>query len=229
MRTAEEKRSLELSKFIQNLEEIQHNQSHPSDLAAVKKPKTPIFAKPSEAGQPLMEADAQDEFQVLGVDGPWVHVQISGASRGWIRRSQLEMPFDSRQIGNASADSSSSPDARFKVAREENTTFRGNWRPLQGKPVRIEWVEPANPAISTSRKDKLAYAKSAFLRASKDSLRSQPPAEGIVVVFDSADGGQIAALLSSVTALADRTVSDTAFWRECSLDPPESFLESGKP
>ena len=139
------------------------------------------------------------------------------------------MPFDSPQTSKASADSPSLPDAHFKVAREENATFRGNWRPLQGKPVRIEWVEPSNPAISTSRKDKLAYAKYAFLRASKDSLQSQPPAEGVVVVFDSADGGQIAALLSSVKALANRTVSDAAFWRECSLDPPESFLELGKP
>jgi len=227
MNAAEEKRSQELTKYIQNLEEIQRNQSHPHDLAAVKKPKTLIFAKPSETGQPLMEADAQDEFQILGVEGTWVHVQISGASRGWIRRSQLEMPFDSPQSSNASAGIPSSPDVHFRIAREENATFRGNWRPLQGKLVRIEWVEPANPAISTTPKDKLAYAKSAILRA-KNSLPSQPTPEGIVVVFDSADGGQIAAPLSSVKALAHRTISDAAFWRECSFDPPESFLESGK-
>jgi len=227
MRAVEEKKSRELSNYIQNLEEIQRNQSHPSDLAAVKKSRTSVLAKPSESAPVLMEADAQDEFQVLGVDGVWVHVQISGVSRGWIRRSQLEMP-----LGLSQADSTSPKDdsnAVFMVAKEETTPFRGNWQPLKGKPVRIEWVEPTNSAISTSRKDKLAYAKSVFLRASKNLAQSQPSAEGIVVVFDSADGGQIAALLSSVEALAGRTISEAAFWRQCSLDPRESFINSTNP
>ena len=229
MRASEEKKSRELSNYIQNLEEIQRIQSHPSDLAAVKKNKTPVLAKPSESAQVLMEAQAQDEFQVLGVDGVWVHVQISAVSRGWIRRSQLEMPLGLSQADNTSPESSSTPNAIFRVAKEETTPFRGNWQPLKGKPVRIEWVEPTNSAISTSRKDKLAYAKSVFLRASKNLAQSQPSVEGIVVVFDSADGGQIAAPLSTVEALADHTLSEAAFWRQCSLDPQESFVNSVNP
>jgi len=227
MRAADEKRSRELSNYIQNLEEIQRNQSHPGDLAAVKKNKTPVLAKSSESAQVLMEADAQDEFQVLGVDGVWVHVQISGVSRGWIRRSQLEMPLGFLQGDSTSPENYSN--AIFRVAKEETTPFRGNWQPLKGKPVQIEWVEPTNSAISTSRKDKLAYAKSVFLRAAKILAKSQPSAEGIVVVFDSADGGQIAAQLSSVEALAGRTISETAFWQQCSLDPRESFIDSTNP
>jgi len=119
MRAAEEKKSRELSNYIQNLEDIQRNQSHPSDLAAVKKNKTPVLAKPSESAQVLMEAQAQDEFQVLGVDGVWVHVQISAVSRGWIRRSQLEMPLGLSQADNTSPESSSTPNAIFRVAKEE--------------------------------------------------------------------------------------------------------------
>jgi hypothetical protein len=228
VRTAEEKRAQELSDYIKNMEEIQRNQSHPDDLAAVKKPKTPVFAKPSETSQVLLEADAQDEFQVLGVDGAWVHVQISGLSRGWVHRGQLEMPLGF-STGGASQETPPTPDATFRIAREETTPFRGNWQPLKGKPVRIEWIEPANPAVSTSPKEKLVYAKSIFLRAFRNLAQSQPSAEGIVVVFDSADGGQIAAPLSSVKALADRTLSETVFWRQCSLDPPESFIDSAKP
>jgi hypothetical protein len=64
------------------------------------------------------------------------------------------------------------------------------------------------------------------LHVSSSLNAAQPNPEGIVVVFDSADGGQIAAALSSVKALANRTLSDAAFWRQCSLDPPESFLDS---
>src|SRR5262249_25536648 len=92
LRATDEKRSQELSAYVRNLEEIQRNQSHPTDLAAVKKPGTPIYTKPSEDSSVLMKAEAQDEFQILGADGPWIHVQISGASRGWVHRSQIEMP-----------------------------------------------------------------------------------------------------------------------------------------
>ena len=86
MRSADDKKSQELATLISNLEEIQRGQSHPGDLAAVRKSKTPIFAKPAESSAVLMTADAQDEFQILAVESSWVHVQISGMSRGWIRR-----------------------------------------------------------------------------------------------------------------------------------------------
>ena len=226
--TVDEKKVQELSTYIQNLEEIQRNQSHPNDLAAVKKANTPIFAQPSESARVLMNADAQDEFQVLELDGTWVHIQISGMSRGWIRNSQLEMPLGLSQTENTVAGSSSSPGEAFRISREETTSFRGNWQPLKGKSVRIEWVEPINSAISTSRKEKLTFAKSVFVRTFKNLGQTQQSAEGIVVVFDSADGGQIAAPASSVKALADRTLTDAAFWRECSFEPPEQFLEPTK-
>jgi hypothetical protein len=48
--------------------------------------------------------------------------------------------------------------------------------------------------------------------------------DGIVVVFDSSDGGQIAATLASVKQLAEKSISDGAFWRACSLDPADAFL-----
>jgi hypothetical protein len=226
--TADEKKIQELSTYVKNLEDIQRNQSHPNDLAAVKKTNTPVFAQPSESARVLMDADAQDEFQVLGVDGTWVHIQISGMSRGWIRLNQLEMPVGLSQAESASPGNSSAPEVAFKISREETTSFRGNWQPLKGKPVRIEWVEPINSAISTSRKEKLTFAKAVFVRTFKNLGQSQQAAEGIVVVFDSADGGQIAAPSTSVKALADRTLSDAAFWRECSFEPPESFLEPTK-
>jgi hypothetical protein len=226
--TADEKKFHELSTYIQNLEEIQRNQSHPNDLAAVKKSNTPVFAQPTESARVLMSAEAQDEFQVISLDGAWVHIQISGMSRGWMRLNQLEMPVGLSQTENVSPGSSSTPEAAFKISREETASFRGNWEPLKGKPVRIEWVEPINSGTSTSRKAKLTFAKSVFLLASQDLAHSRQSAEGIVVVFDSADGGQISAPTSSVKALADRTLSDAAFWRECAFEPPESFLELTK-
>jgi hypothetical protein len=227
-RTADEKEAADLKTYIRNMEEIQRNQSRPNDLAAVKRSKTPVFAKPAETAQVLMSAEAQDEFQILGLDGPWVHVQISGMSRGWIHRSQLEMPASFDASANAAGDEPKAT-APFRVAKEETALFRGEWTPLKGKRVRIEWVEPANPSLVTSRKEKLVFARSVFLHASESLGNSQNNPDGIVVVFDSVDGGQVAATIANVNALANHSLADAAFWHQCSLDPPESFLDARKP
>ncbi len=96
---AEQKRYQQLSEQAVNLEEILRNQARPNDLAAVLKNGTPVFAKPIEPGDVLFQADAEDEFKVLDESRGWVHVQVSGISRGWIRRADMEMP------GDAAADS----------------------------------------------------------------------------------------------------------------------------
>jgi hypothetical protein len=220
---ADQQKSRELSALIQSLEEIQKNQARPANLAAVKKAKTPVFTKAAEGAPLLMTADAQDEFEVLETSGPWVHVRISGASRGWIRRTQLEMPAGYAQTAPESETASAASPA-FKLSKEETNSFTGSWDKLKGKTVRVEWVEaqPSSPG------EKLAYAKSIFLRAYQGLSAAHENVDGIVIVFDSSDGGQIAAALPSVKQLADKAISEAAFWRECSLDPPESFQISGK-
>jgi hypothetical protein len=42
--------------------------------------------------KPLFLATAHDEFEMLDFNADWVHVRISGLSRGWIWRTSLEMP-----------------------------------------------------------------------------------------------------------------------------------------
>jgi hypothetical protein len=270
-----DKQAADLSDYIKSLEDIQRNQTHPVDLASVKKPKTPVFAKPAEDASVLMSAEAQDEFPVLGVEGAWVHVQISGASRGWMRRVQLEMPAgyvqgvvsDSAVLApssesspamnsgaNTAASTATSNDpalpapasaatpaangvARsaagspsstiFQVTKQESNPFPGSWAQLKGKNVRVEWVSPLNPAATTTPREKLAFAKLVFLKAYQSISAAHQPVDGIVVVFDSADGGQISATLATVKSLADRSLSDSAFWRAASLDPPDSFDPSG--
>ncbi len=226
-RAADEKKAADLKSYVSNMEELQRNQAHPNDLAAIKKSRTAVYAKPSESAPILMHADAQDEFQVLGLDGPWVHIQISGASRGWIQRAQLEMPPGFAQA--QTADGPATLSSPFKVSKEETASFRGDWARLKGKSVRIEWIEPATPSLLTSRKDKLAFAKTVFLEASEKLPASPQQPDGIVVVFDSVDGGQIAAALPSVQALANHSLSDAAFWHECSIEPAESFLDKTSP
>jgi hypothetical protein len=219
-RLADERKVQDLNAYVRNLESIQQNQSRPADLAIVRKSKTPILTKNVEGAPVLMMSESQDEFQVLDVSGPWVHVQLSGASRGWLRRTQVEMPAGFAQSSESAEARAASDTGPFKLAKEETNPFTGSWDKLRGKNVRIEWV--AAPG-TTNPGQKLAFAKSIFLNAYDGLGSSHEGVEGIVVVFDSADGGQIAATLASVKQLAEKSISEAAFWRACSLDPVDAF------
>src|SRR5256884_7157503 len=89
-REAEEKRMRQLTTELQNLQEIQRNQAHPLNLVVVKKTGTPVRARPTAGSSVLFTATADDEFEFLDADGEWIHVQISPALRGYIRRDNLD-------------------------------------------------------------------------------------------------------------------------------------------
>jgi hypothetical protein len=231
-RAAVEKRAQELSADIKNFEEILHNQTRPADLATVKKTGTRVFSKPGETSPVLFSADAEDEFQILELEGAWVHVQISGSSRGWIRRTQLDLPAeyaDSPAAASDPAPAAALAAGLFNISKDETTTFGGKWAPLATKKVRVIWLEPASASATSTAKEKLAFARALFEKTYGDLKSSGAAVDGIVIVFDSADGGQIAATIPSVKQLADGAVSESAFWKQCSLDPPESFQASAKP
>jgi len=223
-----ERRIAELNGEIQNLQEILKSQSHPNDLASVKKSLTPVFSKPQSTAAVLFSADAEDEFQILDKEGDWIHVQLSGVSRGWIRRSQLELPeaFADADPKDSAAGAGAGGGTSFRVAREETHPFEGQWQPLHGKNVRLIWVEPSSAASSAEAKRN--FAKSLFFKAAKDA-ESDATVAGIVIVFDSADGGQMAATLENVKQWQAGTLPEAAFWKQCSLDPPELLQESDHP
>jgi len=50
------------------------------------------LAKPAIGSRVLFTAAANDEFEFLDAQGEWIHVQISGESRGYIQRSGVELP-----------------------------------------------------------------------------------------------------------------------------------------
>jgi hypothetical protein len=225
-RAAVEKRAQELSADIKNFEDILHNQVRPADLATVKKAGTHIFSKAADTSPVLFSADAEDEFQVLEMEGGWVHVQISGSSRGWIRRAQLELPAEFADSAAAASDpppTAASTAGLFNISKDETTTFGGKWAPLASKKVRVIWLEPASATTTSTAKEKLAFARALFEKTYGELKSSGAAVDGVVIVFDSADGGQVAATISSLKQLAGGAVSESAFWKLCSLDPPESF------
>jgi hypothetical protein len=227
-REAAERQSQDLTALVQNLEQIRQNQTHPDDISVVKKSGTAIYAKPQTSAEVLMTADEGDEFPILDAPGGWVHVQISGPSRGWIRQVQLDMPSG---FANGAEKSAGQSDAAplFRVSREDISPFAGTWGLLKDKVVKIIWVAPIDPAAqATSAQAKREYAKPLFLKAYREISADPAAVAGVVVVFDSADGGQISATFMSLKKLSAGYISDEDFWKECSLDPPESFQDTPK-
>jgi hypothetical protein len=214
----------ELNGVVENLEEILRNQTHPSDIAVVRKSGTRVMSKPSANGPMLFSADGEDEFQVLDSEADWIHVQISGASRGWIRRSDLNLPEGLSAISNQAGVVAPAAEQTFQVIREETNTFKGTWEPLTGKSVKIIWTGPASaPGIPASALAKRNFAKSLFIKAYREISSKEQTAAGVVIVFDSADGGQVAATLENLKQWQTGNLPEASFWRLCSVDPPELF------
>jgi hypothetical protein len=213
----------------QSLEEILKNQAHPKNLVAVKKNGTAVVATASLTAKTLFLASAHDEFEMLDFNRDWVHVRISGLSRGWIWRNNLEMP---ESVPDSDLPTAAVPVAAdlFHVTREETAPFPGDWAPLRGKSVKIVSVEK----IKESEKDtgpqlKLEFAKSVLDKDYAELAQKAQALSGIVVIFDSADGGMIAAAFPALQQWKAGKLSDAGLWHQCFFDPPETFNESGAP
>ena len=219
-----EKELNDLTGVVQNLEEILRNQTHPTDIAVVRKSGTRVMSTPAANSPVLFSADHEDEFQVLDTQPDWVHVQISGVSRGWIRRSELNMPEGLNASSTKARAAAPAGEPPFRIAREETNPFKGNWEPLKGKTVRIIWTGPASsegkPASAFAKRN---FAKSLLVTAYQEISSHDQGVAGVVIVFDSADGGQIAATLENLKQWQAGSLSEASFWRLCSVDPPELF------
>ena len=213
-----------LTQEAKNLAEILHNQAHPSNLVAVKKSNTPVLVSPIEGAKVLFLASAQDEFEILDMNASWVHVRISGLSRGWIRRSGLEMPEPTTSEVQARSDPAPPGAEPFQVKDEQTATFPGDWQPLRGKTVRIITVQKvgANPK-DTGSKARLDFTRSLFEKKYAELTQTATTAEGVVLIFDSDDGGMAAVTLPALQQWKAGTLSDQAFWRRCFFDPPEAL------
>jgi len=224
-----EKNSAGLRGEEESLEEVLKNQTRPKNLVAVKKSGTPVVEKASLTAKTLFLASAHDEFEMLDFNRDWVHVHISGLSRGWIWRNNLEMP-ESVPDSDTPASASAVPTAAemFHVVREEQAPFPGDWGPLRGKRVKIVSVEK----IDENAKDagpgaRLEFAKSVLDGSYAELAQKAQELAGIVLIFDSADGGMIAATFPVLQQWKAGTLSDAALWHQCFFDPPETFNVSG--
>jgi hypothetical protein len=228
-RENEQKHMLELKSQLESLQEIQHNQAHPRNLVIVKQSNSPVLARPAETAKVLFNASADDEFEFIEAEGEWFHIQIAGASRGWIRRSQVESMDPRWNTSAEPAKAETASTAVFKVTREESGLFPGTWALLKDKTVKIYWVQPADsPAASTTADQKREFTNILFQRAWNDSKQTQSANEGVVVVFDTPDGGQVSTTVILLQSWLEGKIGEPQFWLQSAVDPPELFTTPTK-
>jgi hypothetical protein len=222
------KTSSAIQSEIDGLEEILRNQTHPKNLVAVKKSGTPVVDSPSLNAKTLFLASLHDEFEMLSFNGDWVHVRISGLSRGWIWRNSVEMPEGIPDTEAAPSNAQATASDLFHIMREETAQFPGDWAPLRGKNVKIITVEKIDEkSKDAGPKERLAFVKFLFEKNYAELSEKSAQLSGIVIIFDSADGGMIGATLGTLQQWRAGTLSDSALWHKTFFDPPEIFDSSG--
>jgi hypothetical protein len=209
-----------LTQEAENLQQLLHNQTRPADLAVVKHSNTPVVAQPLDGAEVLFQAAAEDEFQVLDVTEDWVHIQISGISRGWIRRNHVDLP-GAATINVAAIGDQHDKDA-VRQTKEEVAAFPGKWEPLDGRQVKIIWVQPLD-GDKFGSEPKWNLAKSVFRKADAGAPTDTTQIAGVVVIFDSEDGGMAATTVATLQQWRAGHLSDDVFWRRCWRDPMEAF------
>jgi hypothetical protein len=219
--------SADLQAEVASLEEVLKNQAHPRNLVAIKKTGTPVVASPSLNAKPLFLATAHDEFELLDFNADWVHVRISGLSRGWIWRTSLEMPEGFSDVPLTGTKGAPVADDLFVVAREETATFPGDWEALRGRNVKIISVQKIHEDEKNSgAQAKLEFAKSLLDKSYAELAAKSQELAGVVLMFDSVDGGMIAITLPTVQQWKAGKLTDAALWHRCYFDPPETFSVS---
>jgi len=209
---------------VASLEEVLKNQAHPKNLVAIKKTGTPVVASPSLNAKTLFLASAHDEFEMLDFNADWVHVRISGLSRGWIWRTSLEMPEGFSEVPLVGTKATAVVADLFLVTREEVAPFPGDWEPLRGKSVKIVSVQKAQEDEKNSGAPaKLEFAKSLLDKIYAELAARSQELAGVVLMFDSVDGGMIAITMPTVQQWKAGNLTDAALWHRCYFDPPETF------
>jgi hypothetical protein len=216
-----------LEQEARGLEQLIQNQSHPTNLIAVKQDQTPVLQDPSSDAKVLFLASAEDEFEVLDINPEWVHVRSSGLSRGWLRRASVKMLDGSENVAAAqkvvpapeqqSAKPQSLSSALFSVTAEEEGSFPGDWAPLKGKTVKIISIQQATgTGRITSPQDKMRFSEDLFTKEATSKSSA-----GLVLIFDAEDGGMVAATQAVLDEWKNGSLTEQALWKQCYLDPPE--------
>ena len=216
-----------LAELETQLRELQSaaTQRADAEFATVTKPRVTVLSAPTDRSSVLVRAQRDDEFQVLEHRGEWLRVSLEGSRAGWVRRSLVQ--FNSPQTAaNSKAQVISAPVDSFTIIREMPSDFSGDWGPLKGKRALYVWARPQGSTINETG-NKLQFAQSVFIERYREVAHSsQDSWAGIVVIFLDQRGGVAAASIDDIRQWDDGSLTQQAFLKRCSLDPPSAFART---
>ena len=218
-----ERRVAELQKQLQDLQSgPASTTTAPLEYASVNHP----VAIESAIGQPsslLLRAAPEDEFQVLEHRGTWLRVALDGSPDGWVRSSQIQLVATNPANAPDTLKPPSGGD-EFAVIREEISPFSGDWARLKDKQALYVFVRPEASVVSGSEGRKLRFAEAIFRERYREIVHtSRLSVEGIVVIFLDQRGGVAAASMDDIRLLTEGSLTQGAFLKKCSFDPPGAF------
>jgi hypothetical protein len=112
----------------------------------------------------------------------------------------------------------------YQASRDEVAPFPGDWEPLRGKTVKIVTVQKLDEnAKDSGAQARMEFAKYEFDLHFTEVNEKAKELAGIVLMFDSADGGMVAVTLPVLQQWKAGTLSDAALFHKCFFDPPEVF------
>jgi hypothetical protein len=194
------------------------------EFAQIIKPATTVWSTPSPASKALLKAQVEDQFEIREHRGAWLRVALDDSRDGWLQESQVHVSEP-----DAATNQDPSPGkTEFTIIREMSSDFSGDLAQLKGKRALYIWARPEGSGLNLSG-NKLRFAQNLFLqRYDEISHASQNEVAGIVVIFLDQQGGVAAASLDDIRLLAEGLISQDAFLKKSSFDPPSSFPASRK-
>ncbi len=196
------------------------------NYASVSRTHVNILNAPEENAAVLLRPQLDDEFQVLDRKGAWIKLQLENGVIGWIRAAQVQTAAATDQSAS-SARSKPAPTPGFEVIRENTDEFSGDWTRLKGKKALYIWARPDGSAMNLPTANRLQFVQNVFTeRYQVMAHSSEAAAEGIVVIFVDERGGVAAASMEDIRSWVEGTLSQSAFLKKCSLDPPGAFGEA---
>lgn len=198
------------------------------EMVSVSKVPVPIFSTPEDHASVLLRAQPEDEFEVLEHRGVWLRVGLEDKSSGWVKRAQVQPTVPGGPSSSPTPERATAAMEGFSVIREMASPFSGEWARLQGKQVLYLWARPEGSIRDVAVGKKLQFVEMLFKeRYHELSHSSQTSVDGIVVIFLDQRGGVAAATLVDIAHWTDGHLSQAAFLKKCSLDPPGAFENAG--
>lgn len=224
-RVETEQRTAELESQMKKLENPQASSPQASYVVA-DRTRVSVLSAPNESASVILKTELDDEFEIVERRGAWLRIKIDESQSGWVRAAQVRTS-DALPVLASGAQKGTPAKPGFQVMRENTDEFSGDWARLKGKKALYIWARPDGSAMNLPTGDRLQFVQKVFSDRYREMAHSaQDTAEGIVVIFMDDRGGVAAASLDDIRQWVEGGLTDSAFLKRCSLDPPGAFHEA---